>query len=36
MLNAAGRTFKWTKEEVFQKGIILWRWKVLGVLWHKL
>lgn len=35
-LNAAGRTFEWTKEEVFQKGIILWRWKVLGVLWHKL
>lgn len=35
-LNTEGRTFEWTKNEVFQKGIILWRWKVLGILWRKL
>lgn len=34
-LNPEGKTYEWTKEEVFQKGLILWRWKVLGLLWHK-
>lgn len=35
-LNPEGKTYEWPKDEVFQKGLILWRWKVLGVLWHKL
>ena len=35
-LNPEGKTYEWTKEEVFQKGLILWRWKVLGILWHRL
>lgn len=35
-LNPDGKTYQWTKEEVHQQGLILWRWKVLGVLWHKL
>lgn len=35
-LNPEGKTYQWTKDEVHQQGLILWRWKVLGVLWHKL
>lgn len=35
-LNPEGKTYQWPKDEVFQKGLILWRWKVLGILWHKL
>lgn len=34
-LNPSGKTYQWTKDEVHQQGLILWRWKVLGVLWHK-
>lgn len=35
-LNPDGKTYEWTKDEVFQQGLILWRWKVLGLLWRKL
>ena len=35
-LNPEGKTYQWTKDEVFRQGPILWRWKVLGILWRKL
>lgn len=30
------RTFAWSREEVFQQGVLLWRWKLLGTIWHPL